>query len=40
MRKLQSRLPVLSDAERGMKRELETMDEQLDVYRKSLEQVC
>lgn len=39
MRKLQARLPVLSEAERGMKRELETMHEKLDTYKNSLKQV-
>jgi hypothetical protein len=39
MRKLQARLPVLSEAERSMKRELEAMHEKLDTYKNSLKQV-
>ncbi|XP_033731500.1 nucleoporin 88-like [Pecten maximus] len=39
MRRLQARNPVLSEAERGMKKDLETMEEQLDNYRKSLHQL-
>ncbi|XP_069135413.1 nucleoporin 88-like isoform X2 [Argopecten irradians] len=39
MRRLQARNPVLSEAERGMKKDLETMEEQLDNYRRSLHQL-
>jgi len=39
MRRVQARMPMLSEAERSMKRELETMEEQVDIYRKSLHQV-
>ncbi|KAL5016642.1 hypothetical protein ScPMuIL_006231 [Solemya velum] len=39
MRKFQARLPVLSEAERSMKRDLETMEEQLHVYQRSLDQL-
>ena len=40
MRKMQSRIPFLSDPERNMKRELESMDEKLETYQRNLEQVC
>ncbi|KAL4224419.1 ribosomal small subunit export from nucleus [Mactra antiquata] len=39
MRKLQSRVPFLSKAERSMKQELETIHERLAVLKRSLEQV-
>ncbi|KAL3856806.1 hypothetical protein ACJMK2_011523 [Sinanodonta woodiana] len=39
MRKLQSRIPFLSDAERTMKRELESMEERLESYKRNLDQL-
>ena len=39
MRKMQSRVPFLSEPERNMKRELESMDEKLETYQRNLEQV-
>lgn len=39
MRRLQEKMPMMSEAERGMKRELETMEEQLEMYKRSLDQV-
>ena len=39
MRKMQSRVPFLSEPERNMKRELESMDEKLEQYQRNLEQV-
>lgn len=39
MRRLQEKMPMMSEAERGMKRELETMEEQLEIYKRSLDQV-
>ncbi|XP_071178496.1 nucleoporin 88-like isoform X2 [Mytilus edulis] len=39
MRKLQARLPVLSEAERTMKRELETMHDKLESYKTNLQQL-
>ncbi|XP_060083278.1 nucleoporin 88-like isoform X2 [Ylistrum balloti] len=39
MRRLQARNPVLSEAERGMKKDLEAMEEQLDNYKRSLHQL-
>lgn len=39
MRRLQEKMPMMSEAERGMKRDLETMEEQLELYKRSLEQV-
>ncbi|KAK3082723.1 hypothetical protein FSP39_003496 [Pinctada imbricata] len=39
MRRLQSRFPVLSSAERNMKRELETMEEQIEGFKNSLQQL-
>lgn len=39
MRRLQEKMPMMSEAERGMKRELETMEEQLEIYKRSVEQV-
>ena len=39
MRKMQARIPFLSEPERHMKRELESMDEKLETYQRNLEQV-
>lgn len=39
MRKLQDRIPFLSESERAMKRELENIEERLETYQRSLEQV-
>lgn len=39
MRRLQEKMPMMTEAERGMKRELETMEEQLEMYKRSLDQV-
>jgi len=39
MHKLQARIPFLSESERGMKRELENIEERLESYQRSLEQV-
>ncbi|KAH3884571.1 hypothetical protein DPMN_008554 [Dreissena polymorpha] len=39
MRKLQSRIPFLSESERNMKRELENIEERLETYQRSLEQL-
>ena len=39
MKRLQLRIPFLSDSERVMKRELENMDERLETYQRSIEQV-
>ncbi|XP_053375397.1 nucleoporin 88-like [Mercenaria mercenaria] len=39
MRKLQARIPFLSEAERGMKRELENIEERLETYQNSLKQL-
>lgn len=39
MRRLQERMPSMSEAERGMKRDLEAMEEKLEVYKRSVKQV-